>query len=238
MINYAHRGASTYAPENTMASFRMGIAMGANGIETDVQRTRDGVLVLFHDNKVERILLKPGRIADYTLKELRGFDFGGFLSRKFVGEPIVTLDEFLDSFAAMPLHFAIELKVADVERDTIDRIFQAGCASRTVVTSFEMEYLIAARRYREDIRLGYLSEEPITDELLTRLERQRIGQVCPRVEGLTKEQVEMAKARGFSVRGWGVRDVELMRHAIACGVDGMTVNFPDLLTRELGGKYI
>ena len=65
-INYAHRGASTYCPENTMLSFYTGVQMGANGIETDVQRTKDGILVLFHDDTITRVTGKEGSVADYT----------------------------------------------------------------------------------------------------------------------------------------------------------------------------
>ena len=73
-VNYAHRGASTFCPENTMLSFYTGIYMGANGIETDVQVTKDGVLVLFHDDTLNRILGIDGSIKDYTYEELRTYN--------------------------------------------------------------------------------------------------------------------------------------------------------------------
>jgi hypothetical protein len=68
-VNYAHRGASTYAPENTFLAFYTGIYMGANGIETDVKMTKDGVLVLFHDSTVTRLTGAEGSVSDYTLEE-------------------------------------------------------------------------------------------------------------------------------------------------------------------------
>ena len=70
-VNYAHRGASEYLPENTLLAFYTGIYMGANGIETDVQRTRDGVLVLFHDDTLQRVTGQSGCIADYTFEQLQ-----------------------------------------------------------------------------------------------------------------------------------------------------------------------
>ena len=70
MINYAHRGASEYAPENTLSSFYLGLMQGANGIETDVQRTKDGVLVLFHDNTLDRVSNVSGNLSEYTYEEL------------------------------------------------------------------------------------------------------------------------------------------------------------------------
>ena len=72
MINYAHRGASEYAPENTLSSFYLGLLQGANGIETDVQRTKDGVLVLFHDDTLDRVTGASGRVDAYDYCELMG----------------------------------------------------------------------------------------------------------------------------------------------------------------------
>ena len=97
-INYAHRGASAYAPENTLAAFYMGWQMGANGIETDVQRTKDGVLVLFHDNELMRIAGRPEVIHDLTYAELLQIDFGLPTGERFKGERIPTLEEFLRHF--------------------------------------------------------------------------------------------------------------------------------------------
>jgi len=71
-INFAHRGASSYAPENTMSAFYLGLRMGANGIETDIQRTGDGILVLFHDDTLDRVTGQSGKIADYTYEQLPG----------------------------------------------------------------------------------------------------------------------------------------------------------------------
>ena len=107
-INYAHRGASAYAPENTLAAFYMGWQMGANGIETDVQRTKDGVLVLFHDNELMRIAGRPEAIHDLTYAELLQIDFGLPTGERFKGERIPTLEEFLRHFGGKALHFAIE----------------------------------------------------------------------------------------------------------------------------------
>ena len=73
-VNYAHRGASEYTPENTMLAFNLGIYMGANGIETDVQLTKDGIPVLFHDNTIIRMTGEEGSISDYTFDELQNFN--------------------------------------------------------------------------------------------------------------------------------------------------------------------
>ena len=71
MINFAHRGASEYAPENTLSSFYLGLMQGANGIETDVQKTKDGVPILFHDETLDRVSNATGKICDFTYEELK-----------------------------------------------------------------------------------------------------------------------------------------------------------------------
>ena len=103
-INYAHRGASEYTPENTFLAFYTGIFMGANGIETDVQMTKDGILVLFHDDTITRLTGKEGAIADYTLEELREFTF----EQNGYQDKIVAFEEFLQNFAFRDLTFAID----------------------------------------------------------------------------------------------------------------------------------
>ena len=88
-VNYAHRGASEYAPENTKSSFDLGIEMKADGIETDVQITLDGVLVLFHNDKLDGRCNKTGMVCDYTIEQLEEMDFGSWKDPKYAGEKIM-----------------------------------------------------------------------------------------------------------------------------------------------------
>ena len=117
MINYAHRGASEYAPENTLSSFYLGLLQGANGIETDVQRTKDGVLVLFHDKTLDRVTDGAGELSDYTLEELRMVKIYGNSTTGFY-DRIVTLREFLEKFSSYDINFAIELFTARPDKIT------------------------------------------------------------------------------------------------------------------------
>jgi glycerophosphoryl diester phosphodiesterase len=95
MINYAHRGASEYAPENTLSSFYLGMLQGANGIETDVQKTKDGALVLFHDDTLDRVSDSSGRLCEYTLAQLKDIKIYGNSTTRFY-DRIITLREFLE----------------------------------------------------------------------------------------------------------------------------------------------
>ena len=91
-INYAHRGASQYAPENTFLSFYLGIHMGANGIETDIQLTKDGIPVLFHDDDLLRVTGHTGTIQDYTFEQLQQIP----VKLGTLQDRIPSLEDFLD----------------------------------------------------------------------------------------------------------------------------------------------
>lgn len=232
VINYAHRGASEYFPENTLRSFYAGLEMGANGIETDIQRTKDGVLVLHHDDTLKRLVGVDGRVCDFTYAELLAMDFGAFKGERFVGEKIVTLDEFLTHFGAMPLTLALEIKQSGVEADVLACIEKHGCRAKVIITSFKWESIAEVRRLDSEIRIGYLTGA-ITQETLDLLAEHRMQQICPKAANVTEEDMALARSRGFSVRFWGVGNEELMQRALALNGDGMTVNFPDVLARAL-----
>ena len=223
-VNYAHRGASAYMPENTLLSFYEGIAMDANGVETDVQRTKDGALVLYHDNTLDRLVGESGSISDYTFDELRSFR----VEKNGRYDRIPTLEDFLSHFAFRDITFAIELKVADIEKDVADMLIKYDVARKTVVTSFELDYIKKFMEIAPNFRVGYLCCS-VDEELLQRLTEIGVDEICPKAETITPDLVRKWHLMGFRVRAWGVANEELMRHAYDCGVDGMTVNFPDKL---------
>lgn len=151
------------------------------GIETDIQRTRDGVLVLHHDDTLERVAAKKGTISDYTYAELLKMDFGAFLDERFVGESIVTLEEFFIHFGAKRLTFSLEIKQYGVEEQALNLVNAYGCREKVIFTSFIWDSIRALRNLDREIALGYLTER-ITPETLDRLEAAHVGQICPRVD--------------------------------------------------------
>lgn len=232
-VNYAHRGASTYTPENTFLAFYTGMYMGATGIETDVQRTKDGVLVLFHDSTVDRMTNGTGPLADYTLEELQALD----ITKNGFTDKIVVFEDFLQKFSFRDIVFAIELKGPGVERETADLLRKYNMREKTVVTSFELEYLRNFREYAPEFETGYLSaNEAFTSELENKVKEMGITEFCPKAADMTPELVAHWHALGFRVRAWGAFDEELMRHTYECGADGTTCNFPDKLTEYLKEK--
>jgi len=237
MINYAHRGASEYAPENTMSAFHLALELGADGIETDVRETSDGVLVLFHDRGLKRITGENVEIKDLTYKELYSRDLGSYKSRKYANEKVVTLEDFLKYFSAKDIALAIELKSPGIEKRVVELIYQYNCVPKVTVTSFEMQYLKNIRSFDNNIKLGFLTKihiENVHDELV----KNGINQYCPSIDIVTRELVAETHERGMTLRTCCVHTVELMLRAIDYGVDGMTVNFPDILRRELIARGI
>lgn len=229
MINYAHRGASEYYPENTLMAFYAGLDMGANGIETDVHKTRDGVLVLFHDDTLLRVTGQEGAVGDYTYEELQRFTVRHENGRE---DKIPTLENFLRCFGWRELHFAIELKDKCVEKEVAEMLDRFNMREKTVVTSFSYENLERMRACAPQYKLGYLYK-PTTEDVLEKAQRIHLEQLCPKAEIITPELVQEYKAMGYSVRAWGVKNEELMHRVIASGADGMTVNFPDKLYEAL-----
>jgi glycerophosphoryl diester phosphodiesterase len=236
MINYAHRGASEVAPENTMSAFCIGLFMGANGIETDVRRTSDGNLVLFHDANMSRITGVDAGIESMTYDDLLKLDFGAYKNSLFKGEKIVLFEDFLRYFRDKDIEFAVELKGSGIEKDTIEMLYRYSVADKSIVTGFKSEDLRQVRSFDNRIRLGYLTDK-ISDETLDWLESLGIKQICPNAKTIDIDSVRATQERGFSVRAWGVETNELMIHAVTCGVDGMTVNFPDRLKDYMRGRY-
>lgn len=145
----AHRGNSAFYPENTMAAFRSAAALGVDMVETDVQMTRDGELVLIHDDYVDRTTDGHGRIYDMTLEEVRRLDAGSHKGEEFRGEKIPTFIEFLEFFKDYPdMLFNIELKVYPEEmgdfalvamRKTIELMDKYKITERSVVNSWSGE---------------------------------------------------------------------------------------------------
>jgi glycerophosphoryl diester phosphodiesterase len=230
-VTYAHRGASHYCPENTMMAFYAGMQMGANGIETDVRRTRDGVLVLFHDETLTRVTGAEGGVADHTYAELQEL----LVKKGELHDKIPTLADFLAHFAYRDITFAIELKADGIEKEVADLIFRYGVAEKTVVTAFELHRLENIKAYAPALRVGYLADA-VDDALVEKLVAMGAAEICPHGRDVTPENVEKWHARGLNVRAWGIANEEIMKRVCDAGADGMTVNFPDLLLRYIAEK--
>ena len=230
-INYAHRGASEYAPENTMLSFNLGIFMGANGIETDVQLTKDGVPVLFHDQTLERVTDLKDNLSDLNLSQLQEV----LVLKNEFADKIVTLEDFLKAFGWRDLTFAIELKGDNTAQKTAELLKKYHLEKKAIATSFKYNELVEFKKFAPEFEAGYLAFS-VDRELLDKMKADGIMQICPEAKIITKDLCEQWHSLGFNVRAWGVVNEELMKNCVDAGVDGMTVNFPDKLTQLLRNK--
>jgi glycerophosphoryl diester phosphodiesterase len=220
--NIAHRGASGYAPENTHLAFELAIEMGADKIETDVQLSADGELVLFHDAAVDRTSNGSGALADFTLAELRTLDTGAWFGEEFAGQQIVTLAELLETYLdRIPL--VLEIKEP---RAAVPMMGEIPQTERIEITSFDWDALRLARAQNEKFTFGFLTHV-FEEETIERCKDEGFAQICPKVDTLTVELVNAAHEAGLIVRAWGVtrkEDIATLRHT---GADGATCNWPD-----------
>ena len=230
-VVYAHRGASEYYPENTVSSFAAGVDMGANGIETDVQISKDGVLMIYHDDFMKDKTGFDGSIADHTYEELRSARVKNAAYGR--EDCLMTFEDFLKYFGWRDLTLAIEIKVSGIAERVIDMIRSYGLADKCIITSFDYGALVDAYNYDKDIRLGWLYVHH-GENTLEKLRAINAYQACPKAEDIRREHLDALYSAGFGCRAWGIANTDIMKYAVEIGVNqGMTVNFPDKLVEYM-----
>ncbi|MEV0973340.1 glycerophosphodiester phosphodiesterase [Microtetraspora glauca] len=156
----AHRGNSLLAPEQTMAAYRAAAELGADMIEADVRRSRDGVLLLMHDETLDRTTTGAGPVADFTWAELSELDAGGWFGQDYAGERVPCLDELLDFAEEADISLCLEAKGATpreqrfVASAVAQELARRGRLDRDVVASFDHEALAEAARATPGLRLA------------------------------------------------------------------------------------
>ena len=225
MLAIAHRGASGYAPENTRAAFDRAITIGADAIETDVQLSADGELVLFHDTTIDRTSDGQGPLGDHTLAELRALDLGGWYAPEFAGQRILTIAELLDEYAGR-IPFALEIKDPRAARPLIAALDARGLAEGMQITSFYWTALLDAQAVNPNLHLGFLTPT-FDDALIARSVRRGFKEICPHVDRLTARRVTLADDAGLNVRAWGVSRRDQVERLFDTDADGATCNWPD-----------
>ncbi len=231
----AHRGASSYAPENTIAAFDLALQMGARHLELDVHLTHDDYLVVIHDDTVDRTTNGTVPVASQTLVALQGLDAGAWFGEAFAGARIPPLAEVLTRYQGRA-HLHIELKglPTHLPQRTVDLVQAHGMAQHVTFTSFQHAHLQTMRAYAPELPTGWLVGE-ISDAVIAQAHTLECAQLCPRASQVTPALVQRLHAEGFRVRAWGVANDALMRQVVEAGADGMTVNFPDRLLAYMAG---
>lgn len=226
----AHRGLSNQFPENTVLAFReAGKVPCFFGMETDVQMTKDGVLVCMHDKTIDRTTNGTGKVSDYTWKELRKFwiDGGTGWNDKYTHKlRIPTFKEYLKVCKKANLVPYVELKLISPEgiKKTIEMLHQMGFEGKYVLTSFRWHYLKEAAKY-SNAPLEFMHKR-YTPELVDKLKGVKNAVVRPSARRTTKELVDYCHSLGFIVECYGLpmRDAEYVNTLRSWGVKGGTCN--------------
>lgn len=241
LATIAHRGASAAAPENTLAAIRRAAELRSDLVEVDVQRTRDGALVLVHDADLARTTdaarvlphRAPWRVRDLTLDEIGRLDAGSWFSPQYAGEPVPTLEQALGLLATTGTGLQLEAKqprhhpgiTADVAA-----ALRAHPLDRLAVQSFDHGAMRDFAGLAPAVPVGLLGHPPVRRlQALAGWARQ----VNPRHRRATPAYVDAIHAAGLECLVWTVdRPADLAR-VLALGVDGVITNRPDLL-RSVG----
>jgi glycerophosphoryl diester phosphodiesterase len=236
-----HRGASGYAPETTIASYRMAIQMGADYVETDVHRSRDGVLVAIHDADVSRTTNGKGFVAEHTLAELKALDAGSWFNTAFpekarpdyVGLRVPALQEVMDVIQESNAGLFIEIKdperyQPDLESALLSLIRSSPMENRTRVLSFSVDSLRKIKELDASVPTVFLVAKSKSNpvQITLKIPANELGILHTQA---TAALVEEAHRSGILISVWTVDQPEDMKRMIALGVDRITTNYPDRL---------
>lgn len=232
---WAHRGASHYAPENTLVAFQKAVSMGADGIELDVQMTQDGELVVIHDEKIDRTSNGKGYVKDYTLEKLKTYDFrNGFLPYK--EEKIPTLAEVYELIKPTHLVINVELKNSIIrykgmEEKVLKLAKDMGMEERIIYSSFNHESLKYIREIDKKVQLGMLYSDGWLD-VISYAQNLKINALHPAGYLLQdKELVKAIKNKGLLLHPWTINTEAAMKSLLEREVEAIITNKPDVARR-------
>ncbi len=233
---YAHRGTNREAAENTRPAFDRALEYAIDGIETDVQLSRDEVAVLWHDRFLDKLGLPGKRIDEFDLAQLRAMDFAAHFAPGGKPESIVTLAEFLTAYRKR-CRLLIEIKHGEREpaarreikvRQTLDMIGPARDGS-VIVSSFDLASLVYAHQCRPDLPLVYNLDD---DQTLAGTENVLIAQpflhgMCLPVATLDEAMVKLLRSHGKSIAVYTCNSDEEIGRALRLGVDILISDVPE-----------
>lgn len=238
--NFAHRGFSGKYPENTMLAFEKAIAEGVDGIELDVQLTKDGEVVIIHDETIDRTTNGKGYVVEYTYEELSKFDASYTYTGKMGFNKIPTLREYFELVKDLDIVTNIELKTGineylGIEEKVWDMIKEFGLQDRIIISSFNHFSVMRMKKLAPEMKYGFLSEDWIID---AGKYTHSHGVQCyhPRFNNLIPEVIDELKSYGLEINTWTVNKEEDMRYLISHGIDAIIGNYPDLAKKIIMEK--
>ena len=228
---FAHRGASAYAPENTVEAFALAMEQGADGIELDVQMTKDDQVVVIHDETIDRVSDGTGAVRDYTLEELKKFHFSNHMEN-YENAVIPTLKEVLDLIKSSNMLLNIELKTGiywypNLEEKTMELVKEAGMEDRVIYSSFNHYSIKKILEMNPHAECAFL----YSDVILNVDKYAKNAGVCglhPAVYHLKMaEFLKEYQESGLKVRVWTVNKKEDMEKFIKADLEAVITNYPD-----------
>jgi len=216
-LTVGHRGARAYETENTLKSFARAITLGANALELDVRQSKDGNLIVIHDDNLKRVFGIDLPVGQASLNELKDATRG----------KITTLEESLDFIGTRVERILVELKEPGYERQVLDRILNKKLAGRVIVVSFHERALAAIRKLDTKIETGLIYakfKNPV--EAALKLDAQYL---LPLYRFVHTKDVEKAHKNRLKVIVWTINTKEEAMKFVAKGVDGIATDRPDIL---------
>lgn len=254
----AHRGYCSIAPENTIEAFRRAVDVGADMIELDVQLTKDGYIVVFHDLDLSRIVGSKKTISDYTYSELLALDFGSYKSSyftgmsssmmkdNFAGTKISTLDEVLEYASSQNITVNLELKdltsakgISSAQKDTfaamvVSRVYAYDMEDQVIFASFNHNYLAEIERLNSDNKTLYVTHEGGAASLINNYPADAYS---IDLAAITSDDVEFFHNAGYPVYVWTANSSEMMLYALSLGSDGIITNYPGIASVLIHDEY-
>lgn len=240
----AHRGASAYAPHDTVAAAREAVARGADVLEADIRQTRDGhPVALFHatlapTTNVEQVFpeRRPWRVESFTLAEVRRLDAGSWFGPRFADERVPTLDELADALSGSDLEMIVEVKAPERYPGIAGRVLREIRSRPGLfreVESFDWPFVRRLDRLSPPVRLGAAGSPPVD-----RLEEvaSYADAVNPALGAVDAAYVDRAHDLGLEVKVWSLNAPAPVRRAVAMDVDGIYSHRPDMVRDVLAGR--
>ncbi|WP_167578575.1 glycerophosphodiester phosphodiesterase [Jeotgalibacillus proteolyticus] len=228
---FAHRGASGIHPENTMKAFKEAYKAGCDGIELDVQRTKDGVLVVIHDETVNRTTNGKGMVGKLTYKEIRSLNAGYNKRKWFTHDKVPTLDEVFEWLKGNNLLCNVELKTDKVkypglEEDVLQKIAQYSLSDRMILSSFNLQTLMRLHELGTSIpKAAIYSKKGVNPSLLAQTTNASAIHANHRV--MTPALMESCQRMNIQVRLYTLNQPAKLKEWMEAGLAGVITDYPD-----------
>lgn len=226
---WGHRGASAHAPENTLPSFKLACDMGAHGVEMDVQITKDGELIVIHDETVDRTSDGHGHVKDLTLEELKKLNFNknfpayGKVTIPTLEEVLNLLKVYEDVSVNLELKNSI-VEYENLEQKTMETVQKLGLENRVIFSSFNHSSMLRMKELYPDAKVAFLHSDGIADPW-EYADKYKVTAMHPWVRQIRdREYVQKCHDKGIKVHVWTVNTPEDTKNMIEYGVDAIITN--------------